>query len=139
MGKAWTGIGITVLLAFIGYGVFDLMGGRIPLLSYTHEAEQIVRVAETLVKLNKAAGVPEAELRDRAKEMREEFDTINKRCADEDRRRPSFPKLGAIVDQVEAAALHPEKKVIVTARLNKVEELVKELQAVLGSDQDRPQ
>ncbi len=130
--------GSIVLLAFIGYGIWDAMGGKMPLLFYTMEAEKIVRDAEVLAGAHKAAGVKPDQLKETATRMRAQFNTINTRCTTGDRKRPSFEKLGKIVDQVEAAAEKAESKDVVDARMNSLDQLAKELKSILGTDQDKP-
>jgi hypothetical protein len=131
-------VAITALAGFIGYGVWDVTSGRIPLLSYTMEAEKIVRVADQVTKQHKQGGVAVAQLKTASTDLRAQFNMINSRCNPQDRKRPSWKRIEGITDQVEAAAEKPDSRVILDARMATVEELVKELKEILGKDADKP-
>ena len=125
------------LAGFIGYGVWDVMGGRLPVF-YASSAVELVRKGEDLAGQYRAKGVNEEELKKAASDVRGRFDSISNGCSATDRRRPSFTKLGELVRQIEAAAERPQSQDVLKARMTTVEEVSKELKGIIGTEQDKP-
>jgi hypothetical protein len=130
--------GILGLSAFIAYGVYDLWGGRL-LLSYPDEASGIIGIAEGLVAKYRAGTLSDAELKEQSADLRRRFNVLAQHCDESDRRRPSHDKLKRLVEQLEAAALQPEMKEMVRARMNTAEHEARGLKDLVGTDQDKPQ
>jgi hypothetical protein len=135
--KGFLIVACLALAGFIGYGVWDVMGGRLPVF-YASSASELVRKGEELAGQYRAKGVNEQELKKAAGEVRGRFDQISNGCSTTDRRRPSFTKLGEMVRQIEAAAERPQSQDVLKARMTTVEEVTKELKGIIGTDQDKP-
>ncbi len=132
-------VGITLLLGFIGYGVWKVvLKERLPLLSYSGEIDGILRLAEETIEKSMPPRTDAVKLKRGAAELRAKHDVLIERAGDSDKHRPSYRKIDEIVMQIEYAAQQPDSADVVEARFRKAREGMADVKSLLGTPQDEP-
>ena len=132
-------VGITLLLGFIGYGVWKVvLKERLPLISYVGKIEDILREADVTIEKNGPSRADPERLKQGAAKLRAMHDELIERASDFDKRRPSYRKVDEIVMQIEYAAQKPDSADVVEARFRKAREGIADVKSLLGTPQDEP-
>lgn len=137
MGRFVTVLGILALLAFIGYAVWvTVLGGTLPILSYPGEVRSMVTQALKIADVERTIGQKEEERKANSEVMRRRFYALTDAVAEKDRRRPSYRKLGEIVNEIEYASFQENSRDLIAARMRTVIQIGDEIKSILETNLD---